>query len=131
MKKFVIVFIGLILILLTTECYRTDLPPVSISFLAQHQTLIGSDSTVTPDLIQVDYYIYNNTPHIINQCEVNFIVYYTDNTFEIIGPDITTEIRDHQRNDFIIFTDKFCSYVDVHSVYITGVGQCKYNIISR
>jgi len=131
MKKFVIVLIGLILILLTTECYRTDLPPVSISFLSQHQTLIGSDSTVIPDLIQVDYYIYNNTPHIINQCEIYFIVYYTDNTFEVVGPDITTEIRDHQRNDIIIFTDKFYSYVDVYSVYITGVGQCKYNIISQ
>ena len=135
MKKLFFIFVGLIFILFNSGCFREDLPPVTISFSSQVQTFIwASDSlngTNTPDGIMIDYYIYNNTPHIIDQCEVYFIVYYEDSTYEITDPDITVGIRDHQINDIYIDTNKEMLYVDVYSVYITGVGECKYNIISH
>jgi len=127
--KFKTIFILAVVAIFATSCYKKDVPVVDISFLSQTQTHYLSDSsTVVPGEITIDYIIYNNTPHKINYCEVYFTVYYKDNTYEVTEADVTVDIRNDQRNDLIIFTDKEMSYVDVHSVYIDG-GGCRYNII--
>jgi hypothetical protein len=126
MKKLLLLFIPIVFIF--SSCYKDNTPPVSISFLSQTQTFYHTDSIAEPGEVSVEYYIYNNTFHYIDHCEVEFIVYYSDNTYEITEPDVTKGIRDHQRNDIIILTNKAFDYVDVYSVLIDGSG-CRYNII--
>ena len=130
MKKILILLS--VIVIFITSCYRKDVPPVSISFLRQTQThywiYTDSMSISMPGEITVEYYIYNNTFHYIDFCQIEFIVYYKDNTYEITEPDVTTGIRDSQRNDIIIYTDKEFSYVGIYSILINGSG-CRYNII--
>lgn len=125
--KLKFLFIFAITLLIFSSCRKYDEPSVDISFLCQTQTTYSHG---TPGVITIDYIIYNNTYYELNYCAVCFIVYYKDNSFEITKPDVTVGIRNDQRNDLRIFTDKEMLYVDVHSVLIDG-GGCKYNIISR
>lgn len=129
MRKFIFALIGFVFILFSSGCHRENLPPVSVGFLSQYQThLLDSGGITVPDGIQVDYIIYNNTPHIIDRCDIEFIVFYKDSTFEIESG-ITFGLVDHQRNNLYINTTKEKLYVDVYSVTISGVGGCKYNIV--
>lgn len=126
--KFKFILVLILVTILATSCYKRNVPPVSISFLSQVQTSYGS--TAEPGEIYIDYIIYNNTMYKINYCEVQFVVYYEDGTFEITEPDVTTGIRNDQRNNLYIDTDKEMKFVDVHSIFINGSG-CRYNIIGR
>lgn len=127
--KFKIILILMIAMFFLVSCHKENVPPVSISFLGQTQTFYNVNP-VEPGDITVDYIIYNNTMRRITHCEVYFIVYYKDNTYEITDADVTVDIRNDQRNDLTIFTNKEMSYVDVYSVSIDG-GGCRYNIVEH
>lgn len=132
MKNLILSLIGMIFILFSSGCYKHDLPPVSVGILNQYQSFMhDSGCTNVPDGIQIDYIIYNNTPHILERCDIQFIIYYKDSTFAIteFGDAGSTGIVDHQRNNLFFNTTKEKLYVDVYSVTISGVGGCKYNIV--